>query len=73
LLNDPLPSNGRPIVSRVGFRGNVFIELLLGSESVRHNTVDKCRDYLRHVAANAEDGKLHIAAHLARTVIRNPI
>jgi hypothetical protein len=36
---DPLPSNRRPIVARVGSRGNVFTESLPSNGSVRHNTL----------------------------------
>jgi hypothetical protein len=34
---DPLPSNGRPIVVRIGSRGNVFTESLPSNGYTRHN------------------------------------
>jgi hypothetical protein len=33
-----LPSNGRPIVARVCFRGNVFTESLPSNGSIHHNS-----------------------------------
>jgi hypothetical protein len=35
-FTDPLPSNGRPIVPRVRFRGNMFTESLPSNGSIRH-------------------------------------
>jgi hypothetical protein len=37
VFTDPLPSNRRPIVGRVGSRGNVFTESLSSNGSIRHN------------------------------------
>jgi hypothetical protein len=39
LFTDLLHSNGRPVVSRVRFRGNVFTELLPSNGSVRHTII----------------------------------
>jgi hypothetical protein len=40
LFTDTLPSNGRPIVKRVDFRGNVFTESLPSNGSISHNIFD---------------------------------
>jgi hypothetical protein len=37
MFNDPLSSNSRPIVGRVGSRGNMFTESLPSNGSIRHN------------------------------------
>jgi hypothetical protein len=37
VFSDPLPSNRRPIVARVGSRGNVFTESLPSNGFIRHN------------------------------------
>jgi hypothetical protein len=39
VFTDPLPSNRRPIVARVGSRGNVFTESLHINGSVSHNII----------------------------------
>jgi hypothetical protein len=36
LFTNPLPSNSRPIVARVGFRGNVLTESLPSNGFIRH-------------------------------------
>jgi hypothetical protein len=38
----PLPSTGRPIVARVGFRGNLFTETLPSNVCTRHNIFHCC-------------------------------
>jgi hypothetical protein len=37
VFTNPLPSNGCPIVARVGSRGNVFTESLPNNGPMRHN------------------------------------
>jgi hypothetical protein len=37
LFTDPLPSNGRLIVARISFRGNMSTEPLPGNGSIRHS------------------------------------
>jgi hypothetical protein len=37
LFTDPLPNNGRPIVARVRFCGNVFTKSLPSNGYIRHN------------------------------------
>jgi hypothetical protein len=39
VFTDPLPSNRRPIVARVGSRRNVFTESLPSNGSIRHNSL----------------------------------
>jgi hypothetical protein len=39
LFTDPLPNNGRHIIARVRFLGNMFTESLSSNESIRHNIV----------------------------------
>jgi hypothetical protein len=39
VFTDPLPSNRRPTVARVGSRGNVFTESLPINGSIRHNII----------------------------------
>jgi hypothetical protein len=39
MFPNPLPSNRRPIVLRVGSHGNVFNESLPSNASIRHNIV----------------------------------
>jgi hypothetical protein len=38
VFTDPLPSVRRPVVARVGSRGNVFTESLPSNGCIRHNT-----------------------------------
>jgi hypothetical protein len=39
MFTDPLPTNGRSIVARVCFRGNVFTESLPSDEYTCHNII----------------------------------
>jgi hypothetical protein len=41
-FTDPLPRNGRPIVARVRFLGNVFTESLPSNKSIPHNIIKIC-------------------------------
>jgi hypothetical protein len=45
LFNNPLSSNGRPIVARVRLCGNVFTKSLPSNEFIRHNTyINTCTE-----------------------------
>jgi hypothetical protein len=41
VFSDLLPSNGCPIVARFGFRGNMFIELLLSNGYTRYSIIER--------------------------------
>jgi hypothetical protein len=63
MFNDPLRSNGRPIVERVSFRGNVFTESLPNNESILHNM------YLKYIINF--DTNLHLVFLRVRTQAEN--
>jgi hypothetical protein len=60
LFTDPLPSNGRPVVARVRFHGNVFTKSLSSSGSIRHSIIVIARNVLGFVTPHVEASSVYL-------------